>query len=434
MPRCAGATKSGGNSRPRPAAVPRARRAAFPLIPSLGANSQAIPSAAVKIAQVSPYDFAYPGGANNHIFYLERELARLGHETRIVAPASDPAAVVQRHPRLTVIGKPTAIRTGGSIARIALSVRLSKQVKALLDQERFDIVHLHEPLMPMLPITFLRFSKSINVGTFHAYHDRRRFPTEAYFYGRRIIGRWFRRLHGRIAVSEPARQFVQQYLPSEYIVIPNGIDLERFATPRPPLAQYADGKINLLFVGRWEPRKGLKYLIRAFALVHEEFPNTRLIVVGPDGGHRAAMAQSLMGMGLAADVDLVGPVSDELLPRYYQTADIFCYPATGSESMGIVLLEAMAAGKPLVASATQGAVHVVCDDGEGVLVPPKDHTALAMALAHLLADENLRMQMGAQGRETAQAYSWSRIAIRILAYYEELSRHRPEPAQPVFSQ
>jgi phosphatidylinositol alpha-mannosyltransferase len=141
------------------------------------------------------------------------------------------------------------------------------------------------------------------------------------------------------------------------------------------------------------------------------------------------MAQSLIGMGLAAHVDLVGPVSDEVLARYYQTADIFCYPATGSESMGIVLLEAMAAGKPLVASATEGAVHVVHEGREGLLVPPKDHTALAMALAHLLADPELRARMGAEGRETAQAYSWSQIAARIVTYYNELlAADRSEPA------
>ena len=377
----------------------------------------------MKIAQVSPYDFAYPGGANNHIFYLEHELARLGHETRIIAPASDPT-VVGRHPRLTVIGKPTSVPTGGSVARIALSVRLSTQVKTLLEQEQFDIVHLHEPLMPMLPLTFLRHSKSINVGTFHAYHDQRRFPVQAYFYGRRILRRWFRRLHGRIAVSEPARQFVQRYFPGDYTIIPNGIDCARFSDPRVPLGQFADGKVNLLFVGRWEPRKGLKYLIRAFALVQREFPNTRLIVVGPDGGHRAAMEQTLSGMGLAGHVALVGQVADDELPRYYQSADIFCYPNTGSESMGIVLLEAMAAGKPLVASAIQGALYLVRQD-EGILVPPKDHTALAMAIVHLIADRDLQMRMGEQGRLTAQAYSWPRIAARIVAYYEELLvRHR----------
>jgi phosphatidylinositol alpha-mannosyltransferase len=230
-------------------------------------------------------------------------------------------------------------------------------------------------------------------------------------------------------VSEPARQFVQQYLPGEYRIIPNGIDLDRFATPRAPLAQYADGKTNLLFVGRWEPRKGLKYLIRAFTLVHKQFPNTRLIVVGPDGGHRAAMARSLIGMGIAADVDLVGAVSDEVLPRYYQTADIVCYPATGSESMGIVLLEAMAAGRPIVSSATQGAVHILRNGAEGLLVPPKDHTAFAMALVHLLADPTLRERMGAKGRVTAEDYSWGRVASKIEAYYDELlAAERPQLA------
>ncbi|MDO8672199.1 MAG: glycosyltransferase family 4 protein, partial [Dehalococcoidia bacterium] len=240
-----------------------------------------------------------------------------------------------------------------------------------------------------------------------------------YSYGKRILKRWFRKLQGKIAVSKAAMDFVSQYFPGYYNIIPNGIDFERFAADVPPIEEYCDGKLNILFVGRPEKRKGLKYLLRAFVYVQREFPETRLIVVGPKGGLHEGYEKWIRKRGLQ-DVIFTGYVSNEELPRYYKTADVFCSPATGQESFGIVLLEAMAAGKPIVASNIEGFAGVMTHGVEGFLVRPKCEDALAMSLVHVLASESLRKAMGNAGRVKARDYSWDRVARRVLAYYQRL--------------
>ncbi len=368
----------------------------------------------MKIALVSPYDYSYPGGVVRHISSLESCFTRMGHTVKIIAPASKP--VNDYGDRFIPIGKPRPIPTSGSIARITISLNLANQVKEVLEREKFDIIHLHEPLVPALPLTILRHSQAINVGTFHAYHG----PSSwAYFYTRPILKRWFRKLHGKLAVSKPAMTFVCRYFPGYYTIIPNGVDVDHFSTPVPPIEAFADGKQNVLFVGRLEKRKGLKYLLAAFHHVQRHFPMTRLIVVGPDGGQREECERLVAHNGVR-DVVFVGYVHYGELPRYYGTADIFCAPSTGLESFGIVLLEAMAAAKPIVASNIDGYASVVSQGDEGLLVEPKDEDALADALMRLLADKGLREEMGARGRKKAEEHSWPRIAERVMDYYQRL--------------
>ncbi|MBI2909972.1 MAG: glycosyltransferase family 4 protein [Chloroflexi bacterium] len=383
----------------------------------------------MRIALVSPYDFAYPGGVTEHVNQLGKNLAAMGHYVRIIAPSSVPADRLGRD-NLRVIGHPFPIPASGSIARISLSLRLAAPVKALLNAENFDVIHLHEPLVPVLPITVLRFSQSVNVGTFHAYHGSNR----AYSYGKRLLKRWFRKLHGKIAVSRPAMEFVSKYFPGYYNIIPNGIDVVRFSGEKPPLERHRDGKLNILFVGRLEKRKGVDCLLKAYVLVKREFPDSRLIVAGPETGLREGYEKFVREKGLR-DVVFAGYVSDEDLPRYYETADVFCAPATGWESFGIVLLEAMASARPIVASDIEGYAGVVTHGSEGLLVPPKDEKALAMALGHLLADKELRQRMGARGREKAQEYSWERVSRRVANYYEGILKEgaltrKDEPVKP----
>ena len=368
----------------------------------------------MKIALVSPYDFAYPGGVTNHITHLYKHYAAMGHEVRVLAPASKPQNSIAECDFYRC-GTPFSVPTNGSVARIALSLRLASLVKSILENEKFDVVHLHEPLVPTLPITVLRFSSAVNVGTFHANRDR----SLAYFYGRRILKRWFRKLDGKIAVTPPARDFVDRYFHGYYNIIPNGIDLERFNPDVKPLPQYCDDKLNVLFVGRFEKRKGLRYLVRAYARIKSTMPNTRLIIVGPDGGLQRGYERSIQRAGLQ-DVVFAGYVSPEELPRYYRSAHIFCTPATGQESQGIVLLEAMACGTPVVASNIEGFASVMTHNEEGFLVTPKDDEKLALALVRMLADHELREAMGRRGILTAQAYSWKRISERLISYYERL--------------
>jgi phosphatidylinositol alpha-mannosyltransferase len=376
----------------------------------------------MKIALVSPYDFVYPGGVVNHILALSNQFTRMGHEVRIIAPAS--RAVPDAGNNFVVIGKARSIPVRGTTIRIAISLRLASRIKEVLDREKFDIIHLHEPFMPMLCSAVLRFSDTANVGTFHASSGK-----PGYYWGWPIsafmIKRRRHKLAGKIAVSKPAMDFASRYVPGPYDIIPNGIDLERFSSDVLPIEEFCDGKINVLFVGRLEKRKGLGYLLQAYRQVKKEFPRSRLIIVGPGTRFRRKYERQVSDNGLT-DVAFVGYVSHDELPRYYKTADIFCSPATGQESFGIVLLEAMALGKPIVATNIEGYANVLTHGREGLLVPPKNDRELARALMSLMSDGSLRRQMGGRGVTTAREYNWEKIARRVFDYYQKVLNGLPQ--------
>ncbi len=368
----------------------------------------------MKIALVSPYDWAVSGGVNNHIAHLAEQFVELGHHPHIVAPG-----VGEAHSDvcpITIIGRPIPLRVSGSVARITLSLRTAGKVKKVLD-EGFDIVHVHEPFMPQLPIQFLRYSTTVNVGTWHAARESNIF----YIYGRRLIKRWQTKLDGKIAVSSAAVKHIEQYFPGYYNVIPNGVDVEHFARDVQPLPEFMDGKKNVLFVGRPEKRKGLRYLIRAFVGVQRAIPDSRLIVVGAGKFDRweAAVRRAKLH-----DVVFRSYVPFDELPRYHHSAHVFCAPNTGFESQGIVLLEAMAAGLPIVASNIDGFAGVLTHGVEGLLVRPEDPQALADALIELLKAPVRCAEMVACGRDRAQHFRWDRVSQQVLSYYERLIYER----------
>lgn len=371
----------------------------------------------MKIALVSPYDFTYPGGVTNHITCLEHYLTEMGHEVKVIGPAS--RVTPSLNGCFIPIGKPRPVPASGSICRVTISPWLSPRIKATLKEEKFDIVHLHEPLMPMLCTTVLRLSNSVNIGTFHAHAG-----SPGYDFGwplsTILLKRWFRRLHGKIAVSRPAQQFASKYFPDDYTIIPNGIDLEHFSPRATPIDKFVDSKLNILFVGRLEKRKGLNYLLKAYQQVKKEVPDCRLIVVGP-GTRLRRQYQKKVAREDIEGVTFVGQVSHDELPRYYQTADVFCAPATSHESFGIVLLEAMALGKPVVASNIEGYASVLSHGEEGLLSPPRDERGLSLALLTLLTDAGLRRQMGQKGLVTASRYGWQHVARRVGDYYQKVT-------------
>lgn len=364
----------------------------------------------MKIALVSPYDFAVPGGVNSHISPLAEEFRERGHEVRIIAPASKR---IERE-GLIVLGRPVSVPTGGSVARISVSLRMAPRVRNVLAEEGFDIVHMHEPFCPVLPIQFLRYSEAVNVGTFHAAREGGQL---LYAYGRRLLRRWFRRLDGKIAVSTAAARLVGRYFPGYYNLIPNGVDCPFFAQAS-PIEKYMDGRLNILFLGRLEKRKGLAHLLKAYRQLKDDIPGSRLLVVG-DGRLRAA-CERYVQRTMLTDVVFAGRVSDHDKARYFKTAHVYCAPNTGAESQGIVLLEAMAASKPVVASNIEGFGTVLTHGVEGLLVLPEDSEGLAEALLQLLRDPDLRQEMGERGRQRAQEYSWERVSQRVLSYYERL--------------
>jgi phosphatidylinositol alpha-mannosyltransferase len=380
----------------------------------------------VKIALVSPYDFAYPGGVTEHVANLAKQFLARGHEVHVVAPSSDDEAepISSFDAPVHRIGRVVSIPANGSVARITLSLRSYLQAKRLLQEQQFDLIHLHEPMMPALPLTVLRHSNTTNVGTFHAFRN----TPLTYFYGKPILRPFFRKLQGHITVSSAARDFVGEYFPADYRVIPNGIDFSRFFERAAPLPQFDDTRPTVLFVGRLEKRKGLKFLLRAWPMVLERQPSARLVVVGrgrPLEGYRRFAARQGWS---AEDVLFAGYVPGEDLPRYYQSCDVFCAPNTGQESFGIVLLEAMAAGAPIVASDIPGYHDVLSDGIEGLLVEPRNPGAVADALCRLLGNPELRANMRRAGQAKAREYDWPRVATQVLDYYfEVLERRAAEP-------
>lgn len=376
--------------------------------------------AALKIALVTPYSLQQPGGVSEHVSHLRQEFDALGHDVTLFAPRGKRGGM-EASPGFYGVGRTVTIPAGGARANLTFDVTLYAQVKAIMRQERFDVVHLHEPFMPVLPYMVLLNSRAANVATFHAYRTINPWYTALKPY----LAAVSTRLDARIAVSEPAREFITQYFEESYDIVPNGIDTQLFGEEVEPFAWAADGTPRILFVGRFdESRKGFKYLLKAFALVRAQFPTARLVVVGT--GDPEKFDGSLEKYGLYGAVDFAGFVEKSELPRYYASCDVVCAPSTRNESFGIVLLEGMASGKPVVASDIPGYASVLSDGHEGLLVPPKEATDLALALVHVLADKPLREQFGRAGRATAARYDWRWIAQRVLNVYERALDIAPE--------
>ncbi len=374
----------------------------------------------MKIAMVTPYDLAAPGGVNRYAMDIAAWVRSRGHEVQLIGPASTRDGTP---PQATIIGRPRGVRGGGTVAPIALDPRLGSQVRRLLRRERYDVVHVHEPLMPMLSLQFLRQADAPLLGTFHSAE-----PAAARLY--RLTGpllrRWTRRLAARTAVSETARAIAGPALGGPCAIVPGCTDLSRFATPAPPpeLAELpgpgGPTRRVILFVGRAEARKGLDDLIDAYGQLRARHDDLRLVVVGATGRRGDALRARVDAAGWR-DVHFAGPVPASDLPRYYQAAHIFVAPATGGEAFGLVLTEAMAAGAPVVAGDNPGYRAVVRDGRDGLLTPPHNPAALAATIERLLDDEPLRRGLIAAGRERARDFDVATVGARFLSLYEALS-------------
>ncbi len=376
----------------------------------------------MKIALVAPYEYPYPGGVTEHISHLDQCFREWGHDVKIIAACSQRPDTVQDN-LISVSSSIISLPFNGSISRVSLSPRIYWPVKRLLERERFDVIHLHEPLMPALPLIVLRHSKAVNVGTFHAYREEH--PGLQLM--RPLLQPFMDKLDAKICVSRAAHETISQYFPDRYEIIPNGIDFRRFSDPSVPrIESFDDGRPNILFVGRLEQRKGFRYLLRAYERLIQQLPEARLIVVGAYSQEDCEPFAHYAREHALSQVWFEGRVSAEQLLRYYKTCDVFCAPSTGFESFGIVLLEAMAAGKPIVATDIAGYRTVLENGREGWMVPPENEEALAEALLSMLHNPRLREEMGHNGQRKAATYDWHLVARRVLNVYEQLVEVRSE--------
>lgn len=374
----------------------------------------------MKIGIVTPYAYPMPGGVNDHVGSLYRVLRARGHDVRIITSSHGLQKASEGD--IIRVGKGFSVPFNGSMGTITLSPTYLAQMRAILERERFDVLHYHEPFVPFLSLVTLTLSTSVNVGTFHAFGGL----SISYEFGKRMLGHYAGKLHGRIAVSPAARHFISRYFPGEYKIVPNGVEPGRYQRAV-PIARYRDGVPNILFVGRMEPRKGLIHLLRAFRRLQLDGVRARLLIVGTGPGEREARRYVLTRQ--LEDVEFLGRVPEAQKAQLFKTADIYVSPATGRESFGIVLLEAMSAGAPIICSDIHGYRGVVRRERDGILVEPGNADALAAAIRRLIDDPVLREQLSRAGEERAQLFTWERVGQAVEEYYGFVIRRLAEQGQ-----
>jgi phosphatidylinositol alpha-mannosyltransferase len=372
----------------------------------------------VKIGIVVPYSWSFWGGVQEHADHQARALRRLGHDARIIMGHDPPGPLTWllhpkqgRHTRppeyVIPVGRSVIVPANASLPNIILSPQAMLRMRRVWERERFDVVHVHEPMAPVVSAYALASAPCPVVVTCHSAGERLGW----YPLGRYLWGVLSDRIDHRIAVSDSARRAAEPYVGQPFEIVPNGIDL--------PAEFDAGGRNgNVVFIGRNEPRKGLPVLLSAWPEVHAR-TGARLRLVGADPLSIRWLARrrhfSLEG------IDLLGGLSEDELTTELQRASLLVAPSLGGESFGMVLTRAFACATPVVASDIEGYAQVA-DHGEtGMLVPPGDARALGAAVVALLEDEDHRRALGVAAREAAEPYSWDRIGRRLLEIYERLA-------------
>ncbi len=368
----------------------------------------------MKIALISFHSFAEPGGVKSHILGLAKYYQKKGIDFKIIIPRRKIGENYGE--KVILLGTAFKINFGGGISDLVFNF-LPGSIERILMREKFDILHFHNASFPsffqilLSPLSF----ETTNLLTFHSDIERSNFLKKYSRFFDFFISFCNLRLDGIIAVSQIAFRYLKEFK-KQKTVIPNGIDLETFNPNNPKLKEFLDGKINLLFVGRIEERKGLIYLLMAFKILSKKFQNLRLIVAG-DGPEREK-CENFVRENRLREVIFLGHV-EENLPSLYVSSHIFCAPSIYGESFGIVILEAMASGLPVVGFANQGYKTLFKGKlGEKFLVRPKDYKQLAQKLEVLIKNEKLRKEIGKWGLEEVKKYSLEKVGEKVLQFYE----------------
>ena len=373
----------------------------------------------MRIGLVSQSYYPRYGGVTEHVHALAHELRRRGHEVTIIT------SFFRRGEKgftdgVLRIGWNILVPFNRAFVDFAIGLSLKRRLRRAIRQLDLDVVHVHCPTAPTLPIFAVQVSDRPTVGTFHSTGGRTALQD---FFRPMVVGA-MQRLDGRIAVSETARATAELYHPGPYDVIPNGVDIERFHPLVKPFEEWRSPSFtNILFVGRLDPRKGVQDLIAAMPeVVQRTDGRARLLVVGDSYLRPQIMAG--VPSSVREHVHFLGHVPSADLPRWYATGDIFCSPATGNESFGIVLVEAMAAGRAVVCSDIPGYRTVVTPHRHAAVFPPGDVPALARTLSQLVEDPERRGRLAEEGRRRALEFAWPSVVDRIEGVYREAAGRR----------
>ncbi len=363
----------------------------------------------MRIGLVCPYQWDVPGGVQYHVRDLADTLRGMGHHVEVLTPAEREESLDD--PWITFAGRAVPVPYNGSRASLQFGPVSATRVRRWLRDGHFDVVHVHEPAPPSASLLVCIIADGPIVATFHAATTRSKWLAA---WGP-VVRPWLERITGRIAVSDFARRVQVEHLGGDAVIIPNGVHVDAFAEG--PLLPAAAGEGPTIgFLGRYdEPRKGLPTLLEAMRTVVRRHPGVRLLVAGRGD---ADQLHRLVGEQLRPHVVLLGEVSEADKAAFLRSVDVYCAPNLLGESFGVVLIEAMAAGAPIVASDLDAFARVLEGGEAGVLVPRGDAAALGAALSDLLADPERRARLSARGGEVARSYDWPVLARRILAVYE----------------
>jgi phosphatidylinositol alpha-mannosyltransferase len=366
----------------------------------------------VRIGVVTEDYFPSYGAVAEHVHGFAREARRLGHVVKVIT-GEVPGARRRDEDRaedVIRIGSSRALLRHGTVARVTGGTGAGAALRDVLARERFDVLHVHAPLTPVLPLLALHHATIPVVGSFHA-HVR---PGLLFRLARRTQQRYLDRLDAAVAVSNACLATLGGPMPGDVRIIPGGVDVERFSRGH-RLRRFDDGKLNVLWAGRVEKRNGLEILIAGFYRAWKQI-DARLVVLGD--GPRLARCRAMIPAEMADDVVFAGRAGDDR-PDWFAAADVFCAPAQGP-SGGITLLEAMAAGKPILASDVDGYRDVLTHGREGELISPDDAGAWARALVRLSREPVRSAAYGERGRITAQRHAWPAVAREMLGLYRSI--------------
>jgi phosphatidyl-myo-inositol alpha-mannosyltransferase len=367
----------------------------------------------LRIGLVSPYSLSVPGGVQAQVLGLARELRRRGYEARVLGPCDGPPP----ESFVTPLGNSLPTAANGSMAPLAPDPSASLRTLRALNDEKFDVIHLHEPMAPGPTMTALLVHRAPTVGTFHA---------AGVSFGYKLLEpalrRIVRRLDHRVVVSKDARALVHQYVGGEYEVLFNGVDLDTIRDGESGRSSSASGSVGpatIFFCGRHEHRKGLSVLLDAV----ETMTKPVEVWVASDGPETAELMERHAGNH---SIVWLGRIPEAEKFARLRSCDVFCAPSLGGESFGVVLIEAMAAGATVVASALDGYRNVATDGRDALLVPPDDPHLLATALDRVVTDRQLSTELRAAGARRAEDFAMTRLAERYLEIYDEIRRRPTE--------
>ncbi|MBI3688959.1 MAG: glycosyltransferase family 4 protein [Actinobacteria bacterium] len=375
----------------------------------------------MRVGIVCPYSWEVPGGVQAHVRDLAETLIGLGHEVSVLAPGDED---LQVEPYVVMAGRAVPVRYNGSVARLQFGPLAASRVRRWLRDGRFDVLHVHEPTAPSLSLLAIMLARVPVVATFHTATTRSR-SLEAV---RGMLQPFLEKIRGRIAVSSSARKVQVEHLGGDAVEIPNGVSVARYAGAS-PLPGYPRAGGTIGFLGRYdEPRKGLPVLLAAMERLVPAHPELRLLVAGR--GDAEALLAGLPST-LTGRVDLLGQVSEDDKARMLRSVDLYCAPNTGGESFGIILLEAMAAGTPIVASDLEAFRRVLADGLAGVLFRTGDAAELATTLDALLADPERRRELAETGSRQVHGYDWPIVVAQVTRVYETVTAAQPRPGEDV---